>query len=276
MKIIDGQMHVWWPNSPARPWPQGAVSLQGPSYTIEQAIAQLDKAGVQAAALVPPSWIAYDNSYALEASRLHPTRFAVMGQIDHDAPDARQQLAAWRKQPGMLGIRLVFANDKAMKLLKDQSYDWFWNSCEESGVPIMCFAHGNLTLLGSVVKRHPGLRVMVDHAGRNPRGAKDDEAWTDIAELLALAKITNIAVKVSSLPCFSTQPYPFPNLHRHIRAIYDAFGPTRMIWGRDITRLTSSYDENLRLFTEALEFLSPADKAWILGGTVSQWCDWQV
>ena len=26
-------------------------------------------------------------------------------------------------------------------------------------------------------------------------------------------------------------PYPYRNLHAHVRRIYDAFGPERMMWG---------------------------------------------
>ena len=79
-------------------------------------------------------------------------------------------------------------------------------------------------------------------------------------------------MKVSSLPAFSTQAYPFPNLHPHIRAIHDAFGAERMIWGSDVTRLGCTYDENVRLFSEALDFLSDEDKEWIFWRSVTKWC----
>jgi predicted TIM-barrel fold metal-dependent hydrolase len=272
--IIDGQIHVWWPNSPERPWPEGAVSLHGPKYTIEDALAQLDAAGVDRAILVPPSWTGMDNSYALEAAAAHPDRFAVMGQFDFEWPDAKERLWNWRDQPGMLGIRPVFANEKALRLLNDPDNEWFWEICEETGVPLMCFIFGNLKRLNEIAGRHPGLIAVVDHAGRNPRGERDEAAWADLIDLLALARHPNIAVKVSSLPCFTTQPYPYPNLHSPIRAIYDAFGPQRMIWGSDITRLTVPYDDNLRLFQKGLDFLTEDDKSWILAGTAARVCSW--
>jgi len=274
--IIDAQIHVWWPNSPQRPWPEGAVSLHGEAYQTADAIKQLDAAGVQRAVLVPPSWTGIDNSYALEAVQAHPTRLAVMGLFDHEWPDARERLKRWREQPGMLGIRPVFANAKALRLLNDPANEWCWETCEETGLPLMCFVFGNLKRLDQIAQKHPGLKAIVDHAGRNPRGAKDEEAWADLPELLALARHPNISVKVSSLPCFTTQPYPYPNLHGPIRAIYDAFGPQRMIWGSDITRLTVSYADNLRLFQEGLPFLSAEDKSWILGRAVAKICGWPI
>ena len=68
--------------------------------------------------------------------------------------------------------------------------------------------------------------------------------------------------------------YPFPNLHGPIRQIYNAFGAQRMIWGSDITRLTSTYAENLRLFTEAIDFFSREDLEWIMGRTLATRCNW--
>ncbi len=275
MKIIDGQIHVWWPNSPQRPWPEGAVALHGPSFTVEQAVALLDENKVQGAVLVPPSWTGFDNSYATDAAKKYPNRFGVMGQFDVDTPDAKERLTHWRDEKGMLGVRLVFLAEPSLKILRDSKYDWFWATCEKANVPLMCLAPGNLGLLGDKARKHPGMTIIIDHAGRHPRGAKDEASWADIQDMLVLAKLPNVSVKVSSLPCFTTQAYPFPNLHAPMRQMYDAFGPQRLSWGSDITRLTSTYQENLRLFTEAFSFLTPKDLEWIMGGTVAKLCRWK-
>jgi len=81
-------------------------------------------------------------------------------------------------------------------------------------------------------------------------------------------------VKVSALPCHSVAAYPFSDLHAPIRRVYDAFGPSRMLWGTDMTRLPCAYEDALRLFTEALDFLSTADREEILGGVALRWLRW--
>ena len=173
----------------------------------------------------------------------------------------------------MKGIRLTLHNEGVVPLFNDPAYHWFWAKCEAIDLPLMCYMPETVALLAPIAQRHPRLRIIVDHAGLHARGPKDDAAWKDLSALLALARYPNVAVKVTSLPSFSTQPYPFLNLHRHVRAIYDAFGPERMIWGSDVTRLTSTYDENIRLFSEALDFLSEQDKEWIFWRSVTKWCD---
>jgi hypothetical protein len=56
--------------------------------------------------------------------------------------------------------------------------------------------------------------------------------------------------------------------------MYEAFGSHRMLWGADRTRLTSTYEECLRHFQEGLDFLSEADKEWVLGKTAASILGW--
>ena len=276
MDIIDTQIHAFYPDTPARPWPQGAVSPHGPQYTVEQARAVMDANGVRRVVLVPPSWNGWDNAYSLDFAQAEPDRFGVMGRFDVQALDAKERLATWREQKGMLGIRIFFMGEPWMSMLTDPGYDWFWSEVERSRMPFMGTIPGNIAGFEPLLARYPRLRLTIDHAGRHPRGPFDDAAWDNAGELYALARYQDVAVKVSSMPSFSTDAYPFEILHPHIRKIYDVFGPQRMLWGSDVTRLRSTYGENIRLFTEALDFLSESDREWIMGRAAAACLDWPL
>jgi predicted TIM-barrel fold metal-dependent hydrolase len=275
--IIDAQIHAWKESS-EYPTPASAREHHGREYTIEQSLKQMDAAGVDRAILVPVgSWLTgkTKNSYSLDAAEKYPDRFAVMGQFEFfDAPDREQRLARWREQAGMLGIR-KYVRAQERSFLTDRK-DWFWRGLVENDIPFMSSAPLALHLYEDVLKRYPDLRLILDHAGREPFTTKDEAAWRDIDVLLGLAKYRNVSVKVSSLPAFSTKPYPFPSLHEPIRRIYDAFGPRRMLWGSDVTRLLWPYEDNLRLFTEGLGFLGTEDKEWILGRSAATQCRWDA
>lgn len=273
MKIVDAQIHIWAPDGPKYPWAKGVMHNQGPSYTAEQAIALMDAAGVTGTVLVTPSWIGNDNSYSTDSVVKYPGRFRVMGRFDYTAPDALGRLDRWRDQPGMVGIRATLADPLTIALVQDKAFDPIWTRMSDLGLPFMVYAPQVIPIMGQLARRFPDLRIIADHSSRWARGPKDAPAWTDLWALLELAKLPNMAVKVSSLPSFTTQPYPFPNLHPHIRAIYDAFGPERMMWGSDVTRLDCTYEENIRLFSEALDFLSDSDRAWIFSKSLAKWCD---
>jgi predicted TIM-barrel fold metal-dependent hydrolase len=67
----------------------------------------MNEVGVARAILVPPRIEGGRNDLSLDAATAHPDRFAVMGKLDQDAPDAREKLASWRDHPGMLGLRFI-------------------------------------------------------------------------------------------------------------------------------------------------------------------------
>lgn len=137
----------------------------------------------------------------------------------------------------------------------------------------MLLVPGQVAAVGAIARRHPGLRLIIDHMGR-PMGAQDAAAFADLDALLAVAREPNVAVKVSAAPRFSTQAYPWPNLHPYLQRITEAFGPQRMLWGTDLSRLRCSYREAVTLFTEQLTFLSADDLDWIMGRTASTLLGW--
>jgi predicted TIM-barrel fold metal-dependent hydrolase len=94
----------------------------------------------------------------------------------------------------------------------------------------------------------------------------------------ALARYPNVYVKVSALPAFSTEPYPFKNLRDPIRRVIDAFGPRRAFWGSDITRVPKSCSlrQVVTHFTEELDFLSAADLDWIMGRGLAECLRWPL
>ncbi len=271
MLIVDAQVHIWGADTPERPWPafgRGAAHRREP-MSAPALLAEMDAAGVDRVVIVPPSWEGDRNDLALEAARDHPDRFAVMGRFTID-PANRDLLAAWRGQAGMLGLRFVYRPE--MTWLVDDSADWLFRECERHGLPVMIFCPGHVAELDRLARRHPGLRLVCDHL--ELRRAKDAEAFADLPQLLTLAKHPNVAVKASALPCHSSEPYPYRNIHDYIRQVFDAFGPQRMFWGTDLTRLPCTYRQAMTMFTEELPFLSETDKEWVMGRGVCEWLGW--
>src|SRR3712207_7606415 len=52
----------------------------------------------------------------------------------------------------------------------DGSLDWFWKACEKHQLPVGLLASGpNIRVFGEIARRHPGLRMHIDHIGRGDR-----------------------------------------------------------------------------------------------------------
>jgi predicted TIM-barrel fold metal-dependent hydrolase len=132
---------------------------------------------------------------------------------------------------------------------------------------------GRPRILGEIAERHPGGRFWLDHLGFEPFHTYDDlTPVTD--EVVALARYANVAVKATCAPSGVAEKYPFPSLHEPLRRIIEAFGPQRVFWGSDLTRLPCTYLECKRLFTDELRFLSADDLEWIMGRAICKWLDW--
>ena len=271
MQIIDAQIHLWGTGLPSNP-----SHRQVTEFAPEEAVALMDEANVDAAVIHPPGWDPGSTGMAFAAVRKYPGRFAIMGSVPLDRADSRARIASWRAQPGMLGLRYTFLGDPARRWLRDGTIDWLWAAAEDAGLPIAALATDSLPELGRIAERHPGLRLTIDHLGG--RGGlttlKDAAAMTHMPDLLALAKHPNVAVKATGAPGYSSEPYPFPAMHVYLRQIYDAFGPRRMFWGTDITKMPCSWSQCVTMFTEELPWLDEHDKRLVMGEALCAWWGW--
>ena len=266
MMIADSQVHIWAADTPERPWPPGeAARAHTPTpLTAESLLEKMDAAGVTRAVLVPPSWEGDRNDVVLAAAHRYPDRFAVMGRISLQAPESRAEFLPLARTKGMLGFRFTFHTEKQQKLLTDGASDWLWPAAAAAGVPLMVHPPHSLPLIDAIAARYPNLRLVIDHLGL-VRPKVNHEAFARLPALLVLAKRPNIAVKASAVTDYSSEPYPFPILHGYLRQVFDAFGPKRIFWGSDISRVRHPYRQMITLFTEELAWLSEDDKAWIMG-----------
>jgi predicted TIM-barrel fold metal-dependent hydrolase len=274
--VVDAQVHVWLPEAPDRPWPPGGAERARSMHRHEPIsgpvlLAEMREAGVDRAVLVPPFFEGYRNDFAVACATGAPESFRVMARVDlrtGDPGPVRELL----RVPVVAGVRLVFLPADAGRL-DDPQAEWFWSFAEEEDVPVMLLASGQLDALGELACSRPGLRLAVDHLGLT--GQHSDAAiGPEIAALVALAQHDNVSVKATAAPCYSTEAYPYPALHPFLRQLYDAYGPERLFWGSDLSRLRGSYRDLVRLFREDLDFLSPADVEAVMGRSILTWLDW--
>jgi len=271
MLIVDAQVHIWSSGKPTN-----LNHRQVPVFSKDELLTEMDEAGVDAALIHPPaSWDPHANELAVEAARRHPNRLAILGNFPLDRPESRELIDGWKSRPGMLGLRFTFLQPHQKTWPTDGTIDWLWPAAERAGLPVALLAADFLPKVGQVAERHPRLKLIIDHLGR-PSGTKDDAAWANLPEMLALARHPNIAIKATGAPSYSSEPYPYRNIHVHLRRIYDAFGPERMFWGTDITRMPCSWRQCVTMFTEELPWLTGRDLDLVMGRAVCDWVGWTL
>jgi predicted TIM-barrel fold metal-dependent hydrolase len=266
--ICDAQVHA--PNLPSK--------VHVPGLDPDDLLREMAVAGVDRCVIVPLAAAGGDsganNGAALEMARRYPERFAVMGRFEVAASDQVRRLDGWTAQAGLRGLRLSFTKQPEGDLFRHDRLDWLWDAAQRNQIPIAVLVPNELVhKVGEIAARYPDLKLIVDHLGLTPYVIYDDLAPA-IAPLLQLAAFPNVAVKATALPDSVPDPFPFQSLHEPLRQVFDAFGPRRLFWGSDLTRLKCPYSECVRLFTEELSFLSGEDKEWVMGRGVMEWLGW--
>ena len=273
MLVVDSQIHIW---------ENGRMSphhRQVATYGIDDALAEMKSAGVDAAVLHPPSALGEAaNELAVRAVKLHPDKFCILGHFDLTAHNREEIVKRWRERPGMVGFRFTFSEPPQKSWWSDGSLDWFWKACDRENLCVGLLASGpNIQAFGKIAERHPGLTMHIDHIGRGGGRAdkKDDAAYANLDEMLKLAKLKNVAVKLSGAPSTSSEPYPYRNIHKYLQRIIEAFGPERCFWGTDITRMPCTYRECVTMFTEEMPWLKGRDLELVMGKAVVEWLGWK-
>jgi len=275
MPIIDSQVHAYEANTPKRPW--ATVPNWPPEVTGDQMVAAMDKVGVDGAIFISAfSQYKYDASYAMEVARAHPTRMAIVKPVDPDDPAVADVIAAWKKVPGAVGIRIMLRKEEG-RSPSDPGLDRILRAAVRHDFPVNILCWDNVEAGMAVIDRHPETRFIVDHLAilqpREPPAPPNP--WADLPKVLALAKRPNAVIKVSGACTLSREPYPFPDIWDPLQRVFDAWGFERCLWGTDWTRAFAvvNYEQAVTPFLETRR-LGDSERAMLMGGACARAYGW--
>jgi len=273
--VIDAQVHAYERDHPERPWTN--VLHGPPEVTGDQMVAAMDEVGVDAAILVSP-WTMYrfDASYAVDVQSAHPTRFALVKPIDGRAGDIDATIGAWSEQPGAVGVRIMMV-PAVPSDPDDPGLNQIVTSAGRHGLALNLLCWQRLDQAGELARRHPGTQIVIDHLGlQQPFEPPPlDHPWDALDDVLGLAALDNVAIKVTGACTLSREAYPYPDIWAPVRRVVDAFGVDRCMWGTDWTRAVEllTYRQGVDSFLEADAFNSSEREA-LMGGTLQAIYHW--
>jgi predicted TIM-barrel fold metal-dependent hydrolase len=276
VEVIDAQIHE--PPIPAPP--NGLDPALRSVAAVEIAREALDSVGVDAALVVAsPAFI--DACIAR-----YPARFAGVHTIDPNAEGMPERIAGLRSKPGHLAARALIADWRDASLRREfeaGAFEPLFAACERRGVPLFVSTHGWAEAMDGVAERHPELTIIIDHFGvsQSPVSPPRADPWDRLSGLLGLAARPNVYAKLCGAPLLSARAYPFDDVWPNVMRVIDAFGPERLMWASDYTRMRLAPGRRHGvLYSECRDFLlysdrlSAADKAAIFGGAVRRALRW--
>ena len=109
-----------------------------------------------------------------------------------------------------------------------------------------------LDLLAELARRHPNTQLVLDHVGlAQPfRPPPPEQPFADLPDVLALAELDNVAIKVSGACTLSHASFPYDDIWEPLSQIFRAFGFERCLWGTDWTRAVEllTYEQGVEAF----------------------------
>ena len=249
---------------------QSAWSQQRP-VSVEQLIAEQDRAGIRKAALVQASTCyGHDNSYVADAVAAYPQRFTGVFSCDILAPDARETMACWMSR-GLTGLRL-FTTGSTMPgqagWLDDPRSFPAWSKAEETGLPVcLQMTAEGIPQIENVLRRFPRVRVILDHLARPVQD--DGPPYRAADSLWRLATFPGVYVKVTERNFIgATKGKATPETF--FGRLVSAFGAERIAWGSNFPASERSLSELLALAQNSLRFLPDSDRDWIFSRTAQR------
>ena len=246
---------------------QSAWSRERP-VSVEQLIVEQDRAGIRKAALVQASTCyGHDNSYVADAVNAYPERFTGVFSCDILAPDACDTMAHWMSR-GLTGLRL-FTTGSTMPgqagWLDDPRSLPAWQQAEERELPVcLQMTADGIPQVENVLRRFPGLRVVLDHLARPVQ--EDGPPYEAADRLWRLAAFPGVYLKVTERNVLgATKGKATPETF--FGRLVSDFGASRIAWGSNFPASERSLPALVALAQDTLGFLSETDRKWIFSRT---------
>jgi len=267
--IIDCHAHIYGEDEQKYPTIEKPYRPPPGTGIVAHLKREMNAAGVRhVTAIQTSTYYGWDNRFTADTARDNKGTMVGVVTLDPDDPQSPDMLEKYVEQFNVRGMRSYPAKSGR---LDESGVERLWATAERLGIVINVLV--NRDKRGEVeqlVERHPRLSVVIDHCLNLKAGPMLEPTLKD---MLALARLPNTHAKLTFIPTGSAGPFPCRDMHDACRAVVDAFGPHRCVWGSDFPcqlwcpKVT--YAQHLQIFTKVLGFDEAAKKA-ILGETAQR------
>jgi L-fuconolactonase len=268
---IDAHQHFWRLADRQGQWPPAQLHAIYRDFLPSDLAPLREAAGIDGTVLVQSLPSEDDTRWMLSLADQQAFIRGVVGWVDMKSADAPARIAALASHPRLKGLRPMLQD------LADD--DWIADPAVNEAARAMV-RHGlvfdalvlprHLPALHSFALRHPALRIVIDHGAKPPIASGEIEPWC--SQMARLAALPHVACKLSGLLTEAGPRRSADALRPYVQALWELFGPRRLLWGSDwpVLRLAGDYEAWLATSHTLLDAMDPpptdADRADLFGG----------
>ena len=188
----------------------------------------------------------FDNTYISNVVAAEPDVFAGVALVNPESPTVLDDLSAIADEGICKGVRWPIPTDFRFDVAVTHTADL--------GLNVVAYFPDGLDRAISAVFRlldtMPEANFVLSHMG-DP-GIDESLIRYQQSNVFDLARFPNVHVQLSGMKMFCG--YPHTELHDLVRAFFEAFGPSRLLWGSNfpVVGALSDYDRDLLLLLDEL------------------------
>jgi L-fuconolactonase len=267
-RVIDAHVHIWRRSRAKYAW-MGADDLAPirRDHTLSEALEEVSRFGVDEVILVQAADEIADTVNMLEESAGNPRVAGIVGWLPLDEPAvAKRSLESMVGSSRLVGVRSLIHDRTDTDWIVSQQVADGLALLEDTGLAFdfVTATPSALVHVPTLARRHPNLRIVIDHLGKPSPDSSLGE-WR--ALLATAAKSPNVYAKVSGLV-----PVDGVRYREIVAAAAAAFGFDRLMYGGDwpMVDLVGGYAAWWAALTPTLASIGGVDRARLLGGTAEE------
>lgn len=269
---LDAHQHFWRVALAADyPWMSPDQAPLYRDYLPEDLQPMLARHGIDGTVLVQASPALAETQSLLQMAEVTPFVKGVVGWCEFDDVVAPDTIATLARSPLLVGLRPMIqdiADDDW--LLRRRLLPAFEAMVEHNLVFDALVLPRHLLRLAELTRRHPALRVVVDHGAKPALRTGEVDAWR--RDIAAVAKFDGTTCKLSGLVTECGDDHSVERLRPVVDHLLDCFGPARLMWGSDwpVVNLAAGYDEWMASAEALLAHLDSTERDAIFGGNAQR------
>lgn len=257
---IDAHQHFWKLERGDYGW---LTEHLGPLYRdyLPDDFAAIRKAhGIAGTVLVQAAPTVAETEFMVSLADRHDFIKGVVGWTDLEAPDAMEKIGRLSRHPKIVGIRPMIQDIADTTWMLEPQLVPAMTELENHRLTFDALTQPrHLKHLLTLLERHPGLNVVIDHGSKPEIRTGGFTHWAQ--DISALAHNTAAWCKLSGLVTEAPENWTADDLKPYIDHLLTVFGPDRLIWGSDwpVCTLAAPYEKWVSTTEHLLADLSEED-----------------
>ena len=267
---IDAHQHFWDIARGDYGWLTSDSGAIYRDFCPDDLAPSLKRHGITATILVQAAPTQAETDYLLGLADSADFIAGVVGWLDFDAPDAVRRLQIMAANPLLVGIRPMIQDIADDDWLARDGHHAMFEALAALGLVFdaLVLPH-HLPHLLAVARSHRSLAIVIDHLAKPSIASGALEPWQTRMEALSLCR--NVSCKLSGMVTEAGADWTIGQLRPFFRAVFDAFGQDRLLWGSDwpVVDLAGGYDRWCQATDVLLAGIPAAARTAILGGNAA-------